>query len=740
MPDALTFDNLIPAAPRRAGLAGSPLGSLISQGEGGYNSVNTGKANGYGSTTADLSSMTVGDILKAQQSGKMGAVGRYQTVNGTLSEASRALGLTGAEKFTPDLQDRIFEQYLAGAKRKPLQDYINGKSNDINAAMLAASQEWASLPNPATGRSYYDGDGVNKSRISVDQLRSTLQATRKVGTEKGRATNASAPTPAAPEALTFDNLIPTQKPSRGLAGMAGDVLAGAVRGAGSIGATILYPIDKAQDLYYGDRDPGVTSLVTGKAPESRNEERRRLMTEALGTLGADTDSLSFKGGRLAGEIAGTAGAGGALANGVRVVAPALAATARGGQILNAIQTAGVGGGAALPVRMVGGAVNGAVSAGMVDPHEAGAGAVIGGALPVVGKAISAVRQAITPAAANPRMLQAARDAAAKGYVIPPSDIQPQGVLTEALGGLSGKIKTAQVASARNQAVTNDLARQALGLPEGAALTPDVLANVRQQAGQAYQAVRGAGQVTSDQAYHDALDKIMAQSQGAERSFPGLAQNPIGDVIGALKRPGFDAGDAVDAVRTLRDMADSAYAKGDKAIGAAYKQASGAVEDMLDRHLSATGQADALKALREARQTIAKTYTLGKAANATTGDVNAQVLAGQLAKGRPLSGELADIAGIASAFPKATQALKEAPKSLSPLDFVGAAAGGLSHPLGYATIAARPAARSLLLSSPMQARAMRDVTPGLLSKALAAGDSETINRAVLLGLLNDGGSN
>ena len=47
----------------------------------------------------------------------------------------------------------------------------------------------------------------------------------------------------------------------------------------------------------------------------------------------------------------------------------------------------------------------------------------------------------------------------------------------------------------------------------------------------------------------------------------------------------------------------------------------------------------------------------KALNSETGDVSAQMLAGQLKKGKPLSGDLLDIAKIGSAFPKATQSLK-----------------------------------------------------------------------------------
>jgi hypothetical protein len=78
----------------------------------------------------------------------------------------------------------------------------------------------------------------------------------------------------------------------------------------------------------------------------------------------------------------------------------------------------------------------------------------------------------------------------------------------------------------------------------------------------------------------------------------------------------------------------------------------------------------------------------------------------LNKGKPLSGELLTAAEAAQAFPKAMQALKEAPKTISPLDVAFAmskAAGG--HGLNLLTLGARPAARSVLLSGPVQRNAL-----------------------------------
>lgn len=175
-------------------------------------------------------------------------------------------------------------------------------------------------------------------------------------------------------------------PSRGFMGGVGDALAGAVRGAGSIGATVLAPIDIARDALAGK----------GLSLES-NRERRAAMDSALTNLGADTDSWAFKGGKLAGEIAGTAGTGGALANvagrGVAAVAPQMLPRAQ--PLLAAIQSGGMTApGAGLLTRTAGGAITGGVSAAAVNPEETVSGVLAGGAMPGVVKGLGAVGTAI----------------------------------------------------------------------------------------------------------------------------------------------------------------------------------------------------------------------------------------------------------------------------------------------------------------------------------------------------------
>jgi hypothetical protein len=116
--------------------------------------------------------------MQDQANGKYNAAGKYQIIAPTLTSAANQLGLKGDEKFDQKLQDRIFEQYLAGAKRPQIADYISGRSNDIHAALKATAQEWASVADPDTGQSYYAGTGNNRASISVQEMTRALEETR----------------------------------------------------------------------------------------------------------------------------------------------------------------------------------------------------------------------------------------------------------------------------------------------------------------------------------------------------------------------------------------------------------------------------------------------------------------------------------------------------------------------------------------------------------------------------------
>ncbi len=154
---------------------------------------------------------------------------------------------------------------------------------------------------------------------------------------------------------------------------AGNLAAGAVRGAGSIGATLLYPIDAAA------RGLGVENSWIGRT------DRRQAMTQGLESMGADAESIPFQAGKLGGEIAGTAGAGGVLAAGARGVGAAA-------PVVNALASGGMRTGLAAPqaflpavgqvaLRTGAGGATGGAMAGLVDPELAGTGVALGALLP-----------------------------------------------------------------------------------------------------------------------------------------------------------------------------------------------------------------------------------------------------------------------------------------------------------------------------------------------------------------------
>jgi hypothetical protein len=330
----------------------------------------------------------------------------------------------------------------------------------------------------------------------------------------------------------------------------------------------------------------------------------------------------------------------------------------------------------------------------------------------------------TKQVAGAQKTAAAKAAMDAGYVIPPADLDNRFTM-QAVSGLSGKIKTAQEASARNQGVTNALVRRELGVAPDAPLNVDTLNSIRQSAGQAYEAVGSTGTVQPGKAYENALDSIVAPFKKSAAGFPNAKANPMVAEIESLRSPSFDAGAAVEKLKELRSAADAAYMAKNATEGRAYKAAANALEDTLDSHLVSIGApADALRAFRDARQLIAKTYTVQRALNSETGDVSAQVLARELTKGKPLSGNIKDAAQAGAAFPKATQALKESPKSLSPLDFGAAALALMSsggNPLAASGLVARPLARAALLSGSAQRMALKQAgaaeTPNLLARIL-----------------------
>lgn len=166
----------------------TPLSNLIGRGEGGYNSYNRGHAGDAGGATLDFAQMTVGEVMRRQSLGagdpdRLFAVGKFQMIPGTMREAVSHLGIDRNARFTPELQERMFAAYLVDAKRPAVHAYITGAGGPqaLGAAQLALAQEFASVADPRTGRSYYDGDSAgNHSSISARDTQQALDRMREL--------------------------------------------------------------------------------------------------------------------------------------------------------------------------------------------------------------------------------------------------------------------------------------------------------------------------------------------------------------------------------------------------------------------------------------------------------------------------------------------------------------------------------------------------------------------------------
>lgn len=329
-----------------------------------------------------------------------------------------------------------------------------------------------------------------------------------------------------------------------------------------------------------------------------------------------------------------------------------------------------------------------------------------------------------------------------GYVVPPATANPS-AFNVALESVGGKAATQQAASLRNQTVTNQIASAALGLGKDAKLTPEVLKSVRDGAGKVYGEIAKAGRISTDPQFATDLQGITATASKIAADFPDAnvaGTEQIQKLVQSLARKDFDAKSALEYLKQLRAEASSnlsfqnAADPAKRALGTAQRDGAAALEDQILRHLVAQGKNELAQQFDEARTLIAKSYTIEKALNPGTGNVAARNLAGQIKKGKPLSGDLANAARFASAFPKASDEVLTSP-GVSALDaaLTGGGALGLSAagsglaPLALAWPGARLAARYGALTGPMQRGLIPQANPPFAPPPEAA-------NAALYGLL------
>lgn len=293
------------------------------------------------------------------------------------------------------------------------------------------------------------------------------------------------------------------------------------------------------------------------------------------------------------------------------------------------------------------------------------------------------------------LLNAPRDKVLKeaqkaGYVALPSDVGA-GKFPRTLETVSGKFKAEELASARNQQVTNSLTRKYLGIDETTPLTTDTLDSLRERAGAVYQ-----------QASELPAGKV------AETSTRSLATG------GTTKTPVFKTGaDLIEEIKLARDDARAAWKafnfgtdKPTQARNAAMSADTRVqtLEAQLEQLAKQNKQPELLNELKKARQEIAKIYTVEKATNPITGMVDAKTIGRQIDKKAPITGDLALVGKFAKTFPKVNKPVAEAPNPFSIYDVIGGSYGaGAGNPLLLGLPLGRVGSRYLMESPAFQQR-------------------------------------
>lgn len=278
-------------------------------------------------------------------------------------------------------------------------------------------------------------------------------------------------------------------------------------------------------------------------------------------------------------------------------------------------------------------------------------------------ALGAVYQAAPPQRRIQQQQNQPRDttieqAQAEGFLIPPGSMEPSSGRFQVAERIAGKTMLEQLMSVRNQDQANRVARRAVGLPENQPLTREAMEGIRQQeAARGYDPIRQTGMVPVDQNYLGDLIRIEQTYQGAAGSFPQAVPARVADLVNNHLVQQFDSADAVDRIRGLRQEASASFRRGEPDLGNAQRALSNALENQIERHLQNIGTPDAaamLQQFRDSRQRMAISYAVEDAIREGTGNVSVPYLAGQLQRGRYMTGDLELLARFGQNFPRVSQ--------------------------------------------------------------------------------------
>lgn len=330
--------------------------------------------------------------------------------------------------------------------------------------------------------------------------------------------------------------------------------------------------------------------------------------------------------------------------------------------------------------------------------EAGAAALMALPFSVTGGAMT--RTAGAPLTPEQQAMSAAVQ---QGLKVPPSSLSNSGIVKLA-ESFAGRKALGDIASTANRDIVESQAKQVLGMSPKQELSPESFVDYRNAQGKAYDTLRGETYIvdpTFNNTIKSTIDKLKTN-----RSDSAAAQaKELNKYVGDLYLTGDEL---VENIKQLRNDSSAnikaGFAdpiKGD--LGRTQKFIADQLEGLADRNLSSMDKPDALTAFRNARQNIAKSYTLEDAYNAATNEVSATKLGKKIA-GNKIVPEEMKVSGTAAEFAPEyfKPSSRTADTGLTGTEAVGAAASMVSgRPDLAALLTGRSLVRSGLMSGPVQ---------------------------------------
>lgn len=507
-----------------------------------------------------------------------------------------------------------------------------------------------------------------------------------------------------------------------------DLGKGFVRGAAGIGNTIINSGTKAGadalagiDDPNGLIDPKFKRGAAGVSPVERQNVERQQGLKAYDAQAPK--SLAFGAGKLAAEVAGTAGVGGAIAAPLKAVAPAVSMAApAAGNVLSKFATAvgsggmTVGGAPAttaaqgagnLLLRAAGGAVNGGASAGLIDPETAGTGALIGGAFPVATKAAGTVGKAIGRTVAGkaiaPEVKALADRASQLGIDIPADRLvnsKPLNALASSLDYVPGSGRAATMDKMNSQ--LNTALSKTFG--QNSDNVTAALRKAQTDLGGKFDTVLKSNTVKVDQQFMtDLADAANMASRELGSDGAGIISKQVDDILDKAATGQIDGQAAYNIKRTLdrisnRSTPEAYYAR----------ELKKKLMEALDRSLGPT-EAAAFATVRKQYSNMLSLENLAQ--NGAEGNISIARLANMKNINNP---ELQELADISAQFLKSREGAHGAAQRVG----AGALALGLTGPQGLAAGMATGRGANMLLNSSMMKNAVTGTpqTNGLLQFA------------------------